>query len=80
MDYEFCLDEKYVAFYVLNRKMHDEENGISTMKEKLLSNNSLGYRKIINEELLDVSVYKKDTDINSLIQEFIASEEFKNFY
>ena len=38
----FILDENYLAYYILRKKMNNESKKISSIKEKLLKKNDLG--------------------------------------
>ncbi len=78
MDFEFVLDEYFLAFYILKRKMHNESKEIRTIKESYKKNN--GYKKIIGEKLLDFTVYEENDEINHLLTELISTKEFLTVY
>ena len=80
MDFDFVLDEDYLAYFILQRKMYEESEKITEFKKKKYLDNDLGYKKILEEELLDLSVYFKDEKIKNLINEFIATKKFNEIY
>lgn len=80
MDLEFILDENYLAFFVLNRTMFNECNEIKKIKDTLFLNNTLGYKKILEEELLDINIYLKEKSIKELIDNFISTKKFEEIY
>lgn len=80
MNFEFVLDENYLAFFILNKKMFNEINEINEIKNQLLSDNDLGYRKITEQILLDSSIYLNDEESKQLINEFINNEKFDEIY
>lgn len=80
MDFEFVLDENYLAFFILNTKMYNESKEMENIKNKLYLDNDLGYKKILEELLLDSSIYLKDNNIKLLIENFITTDKFKEIY
>ena len=80
MDLEFILDEDYLAYFILSKKMYNEDKEIEEIKNKLYKDNTIGYKKILEEELLDVSIYLKDKNIKALIDEFINTNRFNDIY
>lgn len=80
MNFEFILDENYLAFFILYRKMHNESKEIEKIKNKLHLENELGYKKILEQELLDSSIYLKNENIKKLVNEFISTNKFKEIY
>ena len=80
MNFEFVLDENYLAFFILYKKMYNESEEITNIKNKLYSEHNLGYKKILEEELIDFSIYLKHENIKKLIYEFIQSNEFNEIY
>lgn len=80
MSFEFILDENYLAFFILYKKMYNENKEITNIKNKLYSEHNLGYKKILEEELIDPSIYLKDENIKKLIDDFIQSNEFNEIY
>ena len=80
MNFNFILDKDYLAYYILSTKMYNESIEISNIKDKLIKNNDLGYKKISEQELLDSSIYLEDDNIKKLIAEFIATDKFNQIY
>lgn len=80
MDLEFILDEDYLAYFILSKKMYNESKEIEDIKNKLYKDNNIGYKKILEEELLDVSIYLKDNNIKVLIDEFITTDKYNEIY
>ena len=80
MDFEFVSDENYLAYFILNRLMYNESKEIMDIKKKLFLDNALGYKKITNQQLLDLSIYIKDDDTKKLINEFISTDVFNEIY
>lgn len=80
MNFNFILDKDYLAYYILSTKMYNESTTISDIKNKLIKNNDLGYKKITEQVLLNSSVYLSDTNIKKLIEEFIATDKFNQIY
>lgn len=81
MDFKFNLNEDYIAFWMLSRNMENETEQLKNIKNDLLLSNSIGYKKIINKELLDDSIsILNNPNINNLIQEFVNTEKFNEVY
>jgi len=80
MDLEFVLDENYLAFFVLSRTMFNESNEVKNIKDNLFAKNTLGHKKILEEELLDLTIYLKEPKIRILINEFISTKKFEEIY
>ena len=80
MDLELILDEDYLAYFIFSKKMYNESKEIEDIKNKLYRDNNIGYKKILEEELLDVSIYLKDKNIKVLIEEFITTDKFNEIY
>lgn len=80
MDFNFILDKNYIAYYILSTKMYNESNEIHNLKEMLLKDNDIGYKKILEQELLDSEIYLNDINIKKLIDEFINTNIFKQLY
>lgn len=78
MDFKFVLDEKNIAFNILERKMHDETIEVANYRNIL--GNDIGYQKIIGKELIETSIYLQDEGINKLIKEFISTKEFESIH
>lgn len=67
MNLNFILDENYLAYFILNRKMHNESKQIENIKNMFRSNNDIGYKKILEEDILDTEIYLSDIKIKALI-------------
>ena len=80
MNLNFILDENYLAYYILSKKMYNESDKISSIKEALLKNNDLGYKKILNQEILDTKIYLNDNNIKIIIEELIQTKIFNQIY
>lgn len=78
MDFKFILDKYYLGFYILQRKMKNETKELSLIKKNY--NNNIGYKKIKGEQLIDISPYVMDNDINNLLTDFIYTSEFNEIY
>ena len=80
MNFEFILDEDYLAFFILSTKMYNEDRKITDIKEKIYLDNQIGYKKIFGESILDGSVYLQDKDIEILVRKFIDTVIFQEIY
>ena len=80
MNFNFILDENYLALFILNKKIHNESQILSNIKNKLYTENNPGYKKIIGIDLLDTSIYLNKGNIKELIYAFINTNEFKEIY
>ena len=78
MDFEFILDENYIAYFILERKMFNESKEVESIKNKLYESNDIGYKKIINEKLLDT--YSNDENMKNLFNELINKDLFNNLH
>ena len=77
LDLNFTLDENYLAYFILNRTMHNEQKEISDLKVSL--KDDIGFKKIIKKVILDKSIYLNEGN-NDFINEFIKSDIFNNIY
>ena len=73
MNISFVLDEDYLAFFILYKKMFNESKELEDIKAKLYSDYNLGYKKILGEEFLDASVYLDNSNIKEITKNFIDS-------
>lgn len=80
MNLDFILDEDYLAYFILYKKMHKESKVIEDIKNKLFSNNGLGAKKLLEGEILDASIYLKDNDIKKIVDKFKNTAEFNKLY
>ena len=80
MDFDFILNDNYLAFFILNRKMFNESKKIENIKNKLYLENNLGYKKILEEEILDLSIYLKDENVKKVVDKFISTNKFNEIY
>lgn len=80
MNLNFILDENYLAYFILNRKMHNESKQIENIKNMFRSNNDIGYKKILEEDILDTEIYLSDIKIKELIDNFILTDKFNEIY
>ena len=78
MKLDFILDEDYLAFFILQKKMYNESKELEEIKAKLDSD--LGYKKILGEESLNPIVYLKDDNIKKLVDEFMSTSKFNEIY
>lgn len=80
MNFNFILDENYLAYFILNRKMHNESKEIEDIKKVFRSNNDVGYKKILEEDILDNKIYLSNIKIKKLIDAFILTDKFNEIY
>lgn len=80
MNFNFILDENYLAYFILNRKMHNESKEIEDIKKVFRSNNDVGYKKILEEDILDNNIYLSNIKIKKLIDAFILTDKFNEIY
>lgn len=80
MNFNFILDENYLAYFILNRKMHNESKQIEDIKNVVRSNNDIGYKKILEEDILDDKIYLSNIKIKELIDAFILTDKFNEVY
>ena len=80
MNFNFILDKDYLSYYILNRKMYNENAEISKIKDKLIKDNDLGYKKILGQEILKNSIYFDDVNTKKLIKDFINTDKFNQIY
>jgi len=78
MNYNFILDEDYLAFLILCREMTNESKAIKNIKEVL--SKDIGFQKITGCEILDINIYLSDSKIKELINTFISSPKFNEIY
>lgn len=78
MNINFVLNEDYLAFFILKKKMFNES--LELENYKLSINSDLGYKKILEKEYLDSSIYLKDNNIKKLVYEFISTSKFEQIY
>jgi len=77
MNFNFILDEDYLAYFILNRGMFYESRGI---KNIFKLSDDIGYKKILEEEILDLSIYLSNNEIKKLIDEFVLTDKFNEIY
>lgn len=80
MNINFILDENYLAYFILSSKMHNESKQIENIKNVFRSNNDIGYKKILEEDILDTEIYLSDIKIKELIDNFILTDKFNEIY
>lgn len=80
MNFNFILDENYLAYFILNRKMHNESKEIEDIKKVFRSNNDVGYKKILEEDILDNKIHLSNIKIKKLIDAFILTDKFNEIY
>lgn len=80
MNFNFILDENYLAYFILNRKMHNESKEIEDIKKVFRSNNDVGYKKILEEDILNNKIYLSNIKIKKLIDAFILTDKFNEIY
>lgn len=81
MNFNFILDENFLAYQILKRELYNESKKIKEIKKKLLSSNKIGYKKILGEEILDPVVYiNNDSNVRLLIDELINTKKFDEIY
>lgn len=80
MNFNFILDENYLAYFILSGKMHDENKKIENIKNMFRSNNDVGYKKILEEDILDTEIYLSNIKIKELIDEFVLTDKFNEIY
>ena len=81
MNLNFILDSDFLAYQILEREMHNESKEMKDIKQKLLLNNKLGFRKILGEEIVDPVVFiANNNDVRKLIDELISTKKFDNIY
>lgn len=80
MNLNFILDENYLAYFILNRKMYNESIQIENIKNVFRSKNDIGYKKILEEEILDYKIYLNNVKIKELIDACILTDKFNEIY
>lgn len=82
MDFNFVLDDNFLAYQILKRRMHDESKEMSEVKRKISLNNPSGYKKLIGEEVLDSfsNLISNNLDARKLIDELIKTDKFMDLY
>ena len=78
MIFNFIIDENYLAYFILNREMYNESDELMKIKKDL--EDDIGYKKIIQQEILNTSIYLKDNNTYDLINELISTNIFKDIY
>lgn len=76
LDFNFILDEEFLAYFILHREMHNESSEISSFKKTI--ENERGYKIICGNGLLDI--YYEDKEIMEVINNLINSDLFEELY
>jgi hypothetical protein len=75
MKFNFIIDDNYLSYFVLEKAMNNQSETLNEIKNELI--NDIGYKKIIGNEMLDLSIYLKNEKISTLLEKVIKSDIFK---
>lgn len=80
MNFDFILNKNYIAYFILNGGMYNENEEIKKVKELLYLKYFSDVKEISSEEMIDAYYYMINKDTKLLLEELITTKEFLNIY
>lgn len=80
MNINFIINEDFLAFFILQKTMFNENKKIEKIKKELFHKNKESYQELLNINIFNYSEFSFNSNVKKLIEELKNTEEYQKLY